>query len=202
MSRGVSDASRAAGRAVIARTFATTVQLHQTVAELDPTPTLDAVDAIVTTLGQGGKLLAFGNGGSAADAQHLAAELVSRYLIERGGLAAVALTTDTSILTAIANDYDYDRVFARQIEALGRAGDVAFGISTSGRSQSVVAGLVAARAGGLVTIALTGRDGGPVGQAADVHLNVPDPATPRVQEVHRTLLHVICELVEARLANQ
>jgi len=202
MSRDGTDASRAAGRAVISRTFAKTVQLHETVAGLDPTPTLDVVDAIVASLVQGGKLLAFGNGGSAADAQHLAAELVSRYLIERAGLAAVALTTDTSILTAIANDYDYDRVFARQIEALGRAGDVAFGISTSGRSRSVVAGLQAARAAGLVTVALTGSDGGAVGQAADLHLNVPDPATPRVQEVHRTLLHVICELVEARLANQ
>ena len=144
----------------------------------------------------GGKLLVFGNGGSAADAQHLAAELVNRFQREREAIAAVALTTDASILTSVANDFSFDRVFVRQIEALGRAGDVALGISTSGASANVVKGLETARARGLKTIALTGRDGGAVGKAADVHVNVPDESTARVQEVHGTLIHAICELVE------
>ena len=144
----------------------------------------------------GGKLLIFGNGGSAADAQHLAAELVNRFQREREAIAAVALTTDASILTSVANDYSFDRVFVRQIEALGRAGDVALGISTSGTSANVVKGLEAARQRGLRTIALTGRDGGAVGHAADVHVNVPEESTARVQEVHGTVIHAICELIE------
>jgi len=140
--------------------------------------------------------LAFGNGGSAADAQHVAAELVGRYLRERRGLAAIALSTDTSVLTSVGNDYSFDRVFARQIEALGQSGDVALGISTSGRSPNVVAAFETARSQGLRTIAVTGGDGGTVGGRVDIHINVPSTSTPRVQEVHRTLLHVICELVE------
>ena len=147
----------------------------------------------------GGKVLVFGNGGSAADAQHLATDLVGRFQRERRALAAVALTADSSLLTAIANDYAFDRVFVRQIEALGDRGDVAFGISTSGRSTNVVEGLRAAGARGLRTIALTGRDGGPAGALADIHINVPDPSTARVQEAHRTLIHAICELVEREL---
>ncbi len=138
----------------------------------------------------------FGNGGSAADAQHFVAEFVGRFQRERRALAAVALTTDTSILTAIGNDYGYDRVFARQVEALGDAGDIAFGITTSGGSPNVIEGLPRRAGRGMSTIALTGRDGGEAGRAADIHVNVPDPSTARVQEVHRTLLHVICEIVE------
>jgi len=141
----------------------------------------------------------FGNGGSASDAQHLSAELVGRFMKERAAMPAIALTVDTSILTAIANDYSYKQVFVRQIEALGRAGDVAMGISTSGESPNVIAALQAARAQGLKTIALTGRDGGGVGRAADIHVNVPDQNTARVQEVHRTLIHVMCEVVEAHV---
>ena len=144
----------------------------------------------------GGKLLIFGNGGSAADAQHMAAELVNRFQRERAALAALALSTDASILTSIANDYSFDRVFVRQIEALGRPGDVALGISTSGGSPSVVTALESARAKGLRTIALTGRDGGAAALVADVHVNVPSDSTARVQEVHTTLIHAICELVE------
>ena len=147
----------------------------------------------------GGKLLIFGNGGSAADAQHLATELVGRFTRERVALPAIALTTDTSILTAVANDYGFDRVFARQIEALGRPGDVAFGISTSGQSPSVLKALDAAGARGLTTVALTGHDGGPIGATAQIHINVPAASTPRVQEVHGTLIHAICELVERTL---
>jgi len=169
--------------------------LHQVAAGREQ-PILDAAAAIVTAFRGDRKLLVFGNGGSAADAQHVAAELVGRFQRERTALAAVALTTDTSVLTSIANDYDFSRVFARQVEALGRPGDVAFGISTSGTSNNVLAGLVTARERRLRTIALTGRDGGTIGQAAEIHINVPSDSTARVQEVHRTLLHVICDLVE------
>ena len=161
---------------------------------------LDAVVAAARLIrdahAAGGKLLIFGNGGSAADAQHISSELVNRFQREREAIAAVALTTDASILTSVANDYEFDRVFVRQIEALGRRGDVALGISTSGTSVNVVKGMEVARERGLKTIALTGRDGGTVGRAADVHVNVPDESTARVQEVHRTLIHAICELVE------
>ena len=160
----------------------------------------DAARAIIDSLRQDGRLLTFGNGGSAADAQHVAAELVGRFLRERRGLAAVALTTDTSVLTSIGNDDAFERVFARQIEALGQSGDVALGISTSGRSPNVIAGFETARARGLRTIALTGGDGGAIGQLVDIYINVPSTSTPRVQEVHRTLLHVICDLVERAFA--
>jgi len=172
------------------------IALHQQVRDADAAPVVAAADAIAGALKRGGKLLIFGNGGSAADAQHVAAELVGRFQRERVALAAVALTTDTSVLTSIANDYAFDRVFARQVEGLGRPGDVALGISTSGASANVVAGLVAARALGLGTIALTGGDGGAVGRAAAIHVNVASDNAARVQEVHRTLLHVICDLVE------
>ena len=144
-------------------------------------------------------MLVFGNGGSAADAQHLAAELVGRFERERRALAALALTTDTSILTSIGNDYAFERVFVRQIEALGRPGDVALGISTSGGSQNVVLALAQAKRQGLTTVALTGRDGGAVGAGADLHLNVPHRSTARVQEVHRTVIHAVCSLVERAL---
>ena len=158
-----------------------------------------AADAITQADAAGCKLVVFGNGGSAADAQHLAAELVGRFETERRPLAAIALTTDTSVLTAIANDYGYEHVFARQIEALGRKGDVAFGISTSGRSANVQAGLTAAKKRGMVTIALTGRDGGPIGADANIHLNVAESSTARVQEVHQTIVHALCALVDQRV---
>jgi len=176
--------------------FDETIALHQRVKERDAAAIVRAAAAIVDALKLGGKLLVFGNGGSAADAQHVAAELVGRFQLERIALAAVALTTDTSVLTSVANDYAFDRVFARQIEALGRAGDVALGISTSGASPNVVAALEVAHGLGMQTIALTGGDGGVVGRAAAIHVNVPSPITARVQEVQRTLLHVMCEIVE------
>jgi len=177
-------------------TIADTIALHQRVRDAESRPVLDAAAAIVEALKRGGKLLLFGNGGSAADAQHVAAELVGRFQHERAALAALALTTDTSVLTSIGNDYAYDRVFARQIEALALPGDVALGISTSGTSPNVVAALEAARALHLQTIALTGKDGGAIGRAAAIHVNVPSDVPARVQEVHRTLLHVICDIVE------
>jgi len=144
----------------------------------------------------GGKVLLFGNGGSAADAQHLAAEFVNRFQVERPPLAALALTTDTSILTAVANDYDFRQVFAKQVRALGRPGDLAWGISTSGNSPNVVEGLKVARELGLATLALSGRDGGPVAAAADLALVVPSRNTARIQEVHITIGHVLCDLVD------
>jgi phosphoheptose isomerase len=173
-----------------------TIALHERVRRGEAQPIVAAAAAILAALRAGGKLLVFGNGGSAADAQHVAAELVGRFQRERAALAAIALTTDTSVLTSLANDYAFERVFARQIEALGKPGDVVLGISTSGASANVVTALTAARRLGLRTIALTGGDGGEVGRAAEIHVNVPSRSTARVQEVHRTLLHVICELVE------
>jgi phosphoheptose isomerase len=187
-------------QAIFDATFAATIALHDETRRTGSTPVLDAATAIVEALTRGRTLLMFGNGGSASDAQHAAAELVGRFERERPGLAAVALTADPSVVTSIANDYGFDRVFARQIQALGREGDVAFGISTSGASANVVAGLEAARARGMRTVALTGRDGGAAGRAAAIHINVPSDSTARVQEVHRTVLHVICDIVERAFA--
>ena len=155
-----------------------------------------AAQMLAGVLKAGGKVLLFGNGGSAADAQHLAAEFVNRFQIERPPLAALALTTDTSILTAVANDYDFLQVFAKQVRALGRAGDLALGLSTSGNSPNVVEGLKTARELGLKTLALSGQDGGPVAQAAELALIVPSRNTPRIQEVHITIGHILCDLVD------
>ena len=188
------------GAALYERVLAATVAAHEQMRRQDPAPVIAAAAAMVTAVRGGGKVLVFGNGGSAADAQHMAAELVGRLERERPAIAAVALSTDTSILTAVANDYGFERVFARQIDALGRAGDVALAISTSGTSKNVLAGAAAARERGLTVIALTGRDGGQLARRADVHVNVPVTDTARAQEVHRTLLHILCELVETGLA--
>jgi D-sedoheptulose 7-phosphate isomerase len=184
---------------VVKAVLEASIAIHERVRALDLQPVANAAAAILAAANGGRKVLVFGNGGSAADAQHMAAELVSRFERERRAIAALALTTDTSVLTAVANDYAFDRVFVRQIEALGSPGDVAIGISTSGTSPNVVEGLREARGRGLRTIAVTGRDGGGVGAAADIHINVPDPSTARVQEAHRTLIHAICELVEREL---
>ena len=145
------------------------------------------------------KLILFGNGGSAADAQHIAAELVNRFELERMALPAIALTTDTSILTSIANDYDYSKVFARQVEALTEKGDVVIGISTSGTSLSVIKGIEVARERGAKTIGLTGESGGELAEVVDLVLKVPSNDTPRIQEAHITILHIICYLIEKRL---
>jgi D-sedoheptulose 7-phosphate isomerase len=155
-----------------------------------------AASVIRDALAAGRKVLAFGNGGSAADAQHLAAELVGRFEVERRGLAAVALTADGAVVTSIANDLGFDQVFARQIDALGQPGDVAVAITTSGGSANVNEALRRARAAGLKTVALTGRTGGETAGLADVHVNVPGTTSARVQEVQRTILHVMCQLVE------
>jgi D-sedoheptulose 7-phosphate isomerase len=159
----------------------------------------EAAGLVVASLRAGGKLLLCGNGGSAADAQHWAGELVSRFHYDRPGLAAVALTTDTSILTAIGNDYGYERLFARQVEALGRPGDVLFALSTSGRSPNILAALEAARAGGLRTVGFTGSREGAMAPLCDLLIRVPHAGTPRIQEGHEAIGHAICALVEATL---
>jgi D-sedoheptulose 7-phosphate isomerase len=156
-------------------------------------------ERVVETFRRGGKLLLCGNGGSAADAQHIAAEFVSRFRRERHGLPAIALTTDTSILTAISNDYGYERVFARQVEALGRPGDMVIGISTSGISASVIAAMRAARNGGMATVGFTGASGGTLVDHVDLCLCVPSHNTARIQEVHITVAHTVCEIVERTL---
>jgi len=145
----------------------------------------------------GRKLLLFGNGGSAADAVHVAAEFVGRYLLERRPLPAIALNANISALTAIGNDYGFDEVFARQVTALGEPGDVALGLTTSGRSPNVAKGLEAAAAGGLRTIAMTGADPGPVGAAAELTIAIPSTETPRIQEGHMLAAHTICEWMES-----
>jgi D-sedoheptulose 7-phosphate isomerase len=155
--------------------------------------------AAFQTLEAGGKVLLFGNGGSAADAQHIAAELVGRYKQERRGLPAIALTVDTSCLTAVANDYGYEYVFARQIEALGRSGDLAIGISTSGNSPNVLRGMEAARTKGLTTVGLTGRNGGKLKESVDHCIQVQSDETPRIQEVHILVGHILCEFVEGEM---
>lgn len=159
----------------------------------------NVASACITALRQGNKILFAGNGGSAADAQHLAGELVSRFNYDRPGLPAFSLSTDTSVLTAIGNDYGYERLFARQIEAIGHAGDILFAISTSGRSPNILNAVRVAREKGLVTIGLTGRGGGELSGLCDHCLRTPSDLTPRIQEGHIAIGHTICYLIEQQL---
>lgn len=163
-------------------------------------PLARAAGAVIASFSSGGKILLCGNGGSAADSQHIAAEFVGRFQKERRALPAIALTTDTSILTSLSNDYSYDIIFARQVEALGNKGDVLIGISTSGNSSNVVKAFEQARRQGLVTVAFSGRDGGVVARAADIAVVVPAQKTARVQEAHITFFHALCEIVEDEFA--
>lgn len=156
----------------------------------------DMVTLLVDTFTRGGKLLVMGNGGSAADAQHFVAEIVGRFKMERRGLPAIALSTDTSILTAIGNDYGFDRVFHRQVEALAQPGDLVVGISTSGNSPNVLLALKLARENGCRTVGLLGKDGGTIKDVCDLALVVPTSDTPRVQEGHITIIHIVCDLLE------
>ena len=160
---------------------------------------VNIVEAVTAALKAGSKILIFGNGGSAGDAQHLAAEFVNRFVIERPPLPAIALTTDTSVITSIGNDYDFSEIFSKQIRAIGQPGDVAWGISTSGNSPNVLKALEVAKKMGLVTIAFTGKDGGPIAKIADLSINVSSSVTARIQEVHITAGHAICDLVDIRL---
>jgi D-sedoheptulose 7-phosphate isomerase len=159
----------------------------------------EAAGLITICLQSGGKLLFFGNGGSAADAQHLAAEFVGRFVLERAGLAAISLTTDSSILTAVGNDYGFNRVFARQVQALGRPGDVAVAISTSGNSPNILEAVKEAKKNGLNVIGLTGKDGGALSREARVAITVESASTARIQECHIAIGHIFCELVEREL---
>ncbi len=160
---------------------------------------VNVIEAITTALKAGNKVLIFGNGGSAADAQHIAAEFVNRFMIERPPLPAIALTTDTSVITSISNDYDFAEIFSKQIRAIGQAGDIAWGISTSGNSPNVLKGLEMAKKLGLVTVAFTGKDGGDIAKVADFSINVSSNVTARIQETHITAGHAICELVDIKL---
>ena len=156
----------------------------------------------IEAVGKGRKVLFFGNGGSAADAQHLAAEFVNRFRLDRRALPGIALTTDSSVLTSIANDSGYEHIFSRQVEALGKAGDVAVGLSTSGGSPNVIEAIRAARRDGLVTVAFAGGDGGELRREADYCILVPSSNTPRVQEIHIIAGHAICDLVERAFAGE
>lgn len=164
---------------------------------------LDAIEkatsAIISTLRAQGKVILFGNGGSAADSQHIAAELVGKFLKERKALPAIALTTNTSILTAIGNDYSYAQTFARQLDALAEKRDIAIGISTSGKAANVIEAMELANRKGITTIALTGGDGGGLAKIAKISIIVPSKVTPRIQEAHITIGHIICQLVEDEL---
>lgn len=160
----------------------------------------EATQKCIECIKSGGKLLICGNGGSAADSQHFAAELVSKYRLERRGLPALALTTNTSSLTAIGNDYGFDRVFARQVEAFGAKGDILFAISTSGNSKNLIAAIEKAREQGIKTIGLTGESGGEMKSNCDILINCPSQDTPRIQECHILVIHIVCDLIEQAFA--
>ena len=186
----------------VAEHFAESIQAKQQAAQVLAQPTAQAAELLFNALANDGKFLICGNGGSAADAQHFAAEMTGRFEKERMELAAIALTTDTSALTAIGNDYGFDHIFSKQVRALGRTGDVLVGISTSGNSGNVIEAIKAAHENGMHIIALTGRDGGKIAhllKEGDVLLNVPYPRTARIQEVHILLIHAICDCIDTML---
>jgi len=183
----------------IVQLFDASIQAKQSARDTLASPIAAAIEVMATALKNGNKILSCGNGGSAADAQHFAAELVCRFERERPGLAAIALTTDTSALTAIANDYQYQQVFARQIEALGKPGDILLAISTSGQSPNVLRAVETAQQKEMHCIALTGRDGGPIAtqlNPRDIEVRVPSDSTARIQEVHLLILHCLCHQID------
>ena len=189
----------------IQQQFFDSADLKYAAAEVLAKPIADAVSALVGSITAGGKVLACGNGGSAADAQHFAAEFVGRFERERPGLAAIALTTDSSILTAIGNDYDFNSIFSKQVQALGAPGDVLLAISTSGNSSNVIAAIEAARAKEMVVIALTGHKGGKIREMlteTDVLICVPHDRTARIQEVHLLTVHCLCDAVDLQLLGE
>jgi D-sedoheptulose 7-phosphate isomerase len=182
----------------VARSLKEGAELRLKMAETMATSIAAAAESIAEAFKAGRKLLLFGNGGSASDAQHIAAEFMNRFLIERPPLPAIALTTDTSVLTSIANDYSFDDVFSKQVKALGKKGDVALGISTSGSSANVLKALRAAKKLGMVTIALTGETGR-AASLADIALQIPSRSTPRIQEAHIVVGHILCDLTDTLL---
>ncbi|HXD05430.1 MAG TPA: phosphoheptose isomerase [Burkholderiaceae bacterium] len=189
----------------IQQQFFDSADLKYAAAETLTRPIADAVTAVLGCITAGGKVLACGNGGSASDAQHFAAEFVGRFERERPGLAAIALNTDTSILTAIGNDYDFAQVYAKQVQALGNPGDVLVALSTSGNSANILAAVDAAHDKDMTVIAFTGRGGGKLGQRlaeTDVHICVPHERTARIQEVHILAIHCLCDAVDAQLLGE
>ncbi|MBL6934953.1 MAG: SIS domain-containing protein [Alphaproteobacteria bacterium] len=186
-------------KAFLAAEFQEHEDVARATAKAVEAPFRELVALCATAISNGHKLVFFGNGGSAADAQHLAAEMCCRFSQDRAPLPGLALTTDSSALTAIGNDYGFEHVFARQISALGQPGDVALGISTSGTSANVLRGLEAARETGMATVGLGGGDGGKLGTAADLLIIVPSPTTARIQEMHITLGHLLCAALETEL---
>lgn len=189
----------------IQQQFFDSADLKYAAAEILAKPIADAVNTVVGCITAGGKVLACGNGGSASDAQHFAAEFVGRFERERPGLAAIALTTDTSILTAVGNDYDFNSIFSKQVQALGSPGDVLLAITTSGNSANVLAAVEAAKAKEMTVIALTGRGGGKMRERlgeTDVHICVPHERTARIQEVHILVLHCLCDAVDLQLLGE
>ncbi|QTN23064.1 phosphoheptose isomerase [Rhizobacter sp. AJA081-3] len=189
----------------IQQQFFDSADLKYAAAEILSKPIADAVNTVVGCITAGGKVLACGNGGSASDAQHFAAEFIGRFERERPGLAAIALTTDTSIITAIGNDYDFNSIYSKQVQALGAPGDVLLAISTSGNSANVLAAVEAARAKDMTVIALTGRGGGKLRERlgeTDVHICVPHERTARIQEVHILVLHCLCDAVDLQLLGE
>ena len=162
----------------------------------------EIAELLIESLKKGGKAILFGNGGSAADSQHIAAEFIGRFKKDRAALAAIALTTNSSIITALANDYGYEVIFSKQVEALGEKNDIAIGLSTSGKARNVILGLKQAKKRGLKTIAFTGGDGGEVAKIADISLIIPSAITARIQEAHITVGHIICELAEQELCQE
>ncbi len=186
----------------ISKHFMDSAQTKLDVAELLSLPVAQAIEMMAGSLLSDGKILACGNGGSAADAQHFAAELVGRFEVERQGLAAYALTTDSSIMTAVSNDYGFNHVFERQVQAMGRPGDVLLGISTSGNSVNVIEAIRAAHDNEMSVVALTGKDGGEIGRIlkeTDIHICVPVGRTARVQEVHLLIVHCLCDGIDSLL---
>jgi D-sedoheptulose 7-phosphate isomerase len=189
----------------IQQQFFDSADLKYAAAEILSRPIADAVSAVVGSITSGGKVLACGNGGSASDAQHFAAEFIGRFERERPGLAAIALTTDSSILTAIGNDYSFTDIFSKQVQALGQPGDVLIAITTSGNSANVLAAVEAARAKEMTVIAFTGRGGGKMNELlteTDVHICVPHERTARIQEVHILALHCLCDAVDLQLLGE
>ena len=184
--------------------FAASITAKQTASEIMPEAISKAVECLVLAIENGNKVFSCGNGGSAADAQHLSSELLNRFHHDRPGIPAIALTTDSSTLTSIANDYAYDEIFARQLTSLGQPGDVLVAISTSGNSGSVVRAMQVAHERGLTVIAFTGRDGGAMAKelkAGDIELRVPSDITARIQEVHLLLIHILCARIDHRIFN-
>ncbi|MBM4308044.1 MAG: D-sedoheptulose 7-phosphate isomerase [Deltaproteobacteria bacterium] len=181
---------------IIQKRFKESIEVKTSFLKENLSKILDVIKLISHCFEVGNKLFFFGNGGSAADAQHLAAEFVNRYIMDRPPLPAIALTTDTSILTSISNDSSFNEVFAKQLRALGKEGDIAVGISTSGTSPNILKAFEVAKEMGMKTIALTGGDGGALAKVADYSLIVPSSSTPRIQEVHILVGHILCELVE------